>query len=365
MLRTALIGFPSSGKTTLFQLMTSQHEAPKGGGHGKLEAVIGVARVPDSRVERLAELYTPKKKTPATVEFADLAGPGRTGAQALLDVAPYRAADPLVHVVRAFRDPSVTHHAEAINPASDAQAMEDELLLADLAVIEKRLERIERDLKKGRTAELERERALIVRCQEALENSLPIRGMEMTDEERKLLRGFQFLSAKPLLLVLNVDESDAGLLGDSAKAAETAGLTAFLSRGGTRLVAVCAKIELEIGQLDPGDARAFLADLGLSEPGVDRVIRTTYELLGYISFLTAGEDECRAWSIPRGTHAQLAAGEIHSDIARGFIRAEVVRFEHLVARGSLGACREHAEVRLEGKEYVVQDGDVINFRFAT
>jgi GTP-binding protein YchF len=364
MLRTALIGFPSSGKTTLFQLMTSQHEAPKAG-HGKLEAVVGVARVPDVRVDRLADLYKPKKTTPATVEFADLAGPGRTGAQALLDVAPYRNADALVHVIRAFRDPTVTHHADGINPANDAQAMEDELLLADLAVTEKRLDRIDRDMKKGRTPELEREKALIIRCKDALENGLPLRGLSMTDDERKMLRGFQFLSAKPLLLVVNLDEADTALLADGARAAEVAGLTTFLSRAGTGVVAVCARIELEIGQLDAADAQAFLADLGLAEPGVNRVIRTTYDLLGYISFLTAGEDECRAWSVPRGTHAQVAAGEIHSDIARGFIRAEVVRFEHLVARGSLGACREYAEVRLEGKEYVVEDGDVINFRFAT
>ncbi len=364
MLRTALIGFPSSGKTTLFQLMTSHHEAPRTG-HGKLEAVVGVARVPDPRVDRLAALYTPKKKTPATVEFADLAGPGRSGAQALLDVAPYRNADALVHVVRAFHDPTVTHHAEAIDPAADAQAMDDELLLADLAVTEKRLERIDRDLKKGRTSELERERDLILRCKDALENGLPIRGLGMTDDERKMLRGFQFLSAKPLLLVVNLDDADTPMLADPARAAEAAGLTTFLARAHTAVVAVCAKIELEIGQLDAADAQAFLADLGLAESGVDRVIRTTYDLLGYISFLTAGEDECRAWSIPRGIHAQAAAGEIHTDIARGFIRAEVVRFEHLVARGSLGACREHGEVRLEGKDYVVQDGDVINFRFAT
>ena len=207
---------------------------------------------PTSRVERLAELYKPKKKTPATVEFADLAGPGRTGAQALLDVAPYRAADALVHVVRAFRDPSVTHHADAINPASDAQAMEDELLLADLAVVEKRLERIDRDMKKGRTTELERERVLIVRCKDTLENGLPLRGLELTDDERKMLRGFQFLSAKPLLLVVNLDEADVALLGDGAKAADAVGLTPFLSRAATGVVAVCAKIELEIGQLEAG-----------------------------------------------------------------------------------------------------------------
>ena len=363
MLRTALIGFPSSGKSTLFQLMTSHAEAPKG--HAKADVVIGVAKVPDPRLDRLSELYKPKKHTPAVVEFADLVAPGRTGAQALLDVGPFRQADALVHVVRAFRDPSVLHHADEIRPSADAQAMEDELLLADLAVTEKRLERIEKDLKKARTAELERERDLLTRCRVALEEGRPLRGLEMSDEERKLLRGFQFLSAKPLLLVINTDEADTSLLSDSAKAAEAAGLTEFLSRAGTRAVAVCAKIELEISQLDPADAQAFLADLGLTEPGVNRVIKTTYDLLGYISFLTAGEDECRAWSIPRGTRAQLAAGEIHSDIARGFIRAEVVRFEHLVARGSVATCREHGEVRLEGKEYVVDDGDVINFRFAT
>lgn len=364
MLRTALIGFPASGKSTLFQLMTNQLEAPKAG-HGKLEASVGVARVPDERLDRLTELYKPKKRTPATVEFADMAAPGRTGAQALLDVVPYRNADALVHVIRAFRDPSVTHHADAIRPASDAQAMEDELLLADLGVTEKRLERIERDLKKAKTAELERERDLLLRCKDALEQGKPLRGVDMTDAERKMLRGFQFLSAKPLLVVINLDEADTGLLADSAAAAASTGLTDFLSRAGTRAVAMCAKIELEIAQLDSSDAAAFLSDLGLREPGVDRVIRTTYELLGYISFLTAGEDECRAWSIPRGTPAQLAAGEIHSDISRGFIRAEVVRYEDLIARSSLAACRDHGEVRLEGKEYPVQDGDVINFRFAT
>jgi GTP-binding protein YchF len=364
MLRTAVIGFPSSGKTTLFQLMTNQLDAPRAG-HGKLEAAIGVARVPDARLDRLSELYKPRKHTPATVEFADIAAAGRTGAQALLDVAPYRNADALVHVIRAFRDPSITHHADAIAPATDAQSMEDELLLADLAVTEKRLERIERDLKKGRTTELERERDLLLRGKAALEEGRPLRGLELNDEERKMLRGFQFLSAKPLLVVINMDEADTALLADSARAAESVGLARFLSRAGTRAVAICAKIELEIAQLEPADAAVFLSDLGLREPGVNRVIRTTYDLLGYVSFLTAGEDECRAWSIPRGTPAQVAAGEIHTDIARGFIRAEVVRFDHLIARGSIAACREHGEVRLEGKEYQVQDGDVINFRFAT
>jgi GTP-binding protein YchF len=364
MLRTALIGFPLSGKTTLFQLMTSHREAPRGG-HGKLEVSIGVARVPDSRLDRLTAMYQPRKRVPAAVELADIVAAGRTGAQALLDVAPFRDADALVHVVRAFREESVPRGSGSASPAKDAQAMEDELLLADLAVAERRAERIERDLKKARTADLEKEHDVMARCREALEHATPIRALALDEADRKRLRGFQFLSAKPLLLVVNVDEADLRWLAAPGRAAAEVGLGPFLSHAATRAVAVCAKIELEIAQLDANDAAAFLADLGLPEPGIDRVIRGIYDLLGYISFFTVGEDECRAWSIPRGTTAQVAAGEIHTDIARGFIRAEVVAYEALVARGSMQACREHGEVRLEGKEYVVRDGDVVNFRFAT
>ncbi len=397
MLRTALMGFPLSGKTTLFQLMTSHREPPRGG-HGKLEVSVGVARVPDPRLDRLTAMYNPRKRVPATVELADIAAATRTAAQALLDVAPFRDADALVHVIRGFGEETVPKGAGSTTPAKDAQAMEDEMILADLAVAERRVERIDRDLKKGRTAELERERDVVVRCREALEQSMPIRALALGEEDRKRLRGFQFLSAKPLLLVINVDEANLSWLGTPGEAAQQVGLGPFLERGATRAVGVCAKIELEIGQLEaaeqvglgdvlsrgathgvgvcakieleiaqlePADASAFLADLGLHETGIDRVVRATYDLLGYISFFTVGEDECRAWSIPRGTVAQLAAGEIHSDIQRGFIRAEVVSYDALMARGSMHACKEHGEVRLEGKEYVVQDGDIINFRFAT
>jgi ribosome-binding ATPase len=247
--------------------------------------------------------------------------------------------------------------------------MEDELILADLGVAERRLERLEKDLKKSRSTDLERERDVLVSCRTALEEGRPLRALDLKGDDLKRLRGFQFLSAKPLLIVINLDEADLSAGAEAAtrvdRAAAATGLTAFLSHAATAAVAVCAKIELEIGQLDANDAAAFLSDLGLSESGLDRVIRASYDLLGYISFFTVGEDECRAWSIPRGTGAQLAAGEIHSDIARGFIRAEVVSYDHLIARGTMAACREHGEVRLEGKEYVVQDGDIINFRFAT
>jgi GTP-binding protein YchF len=367
MLRAALIGFGSSGKSTLFQLMTSVRESARAS-HGKGETSIGISKVPDARLDRLTAMYNPKKRVPATVEFTDLALAG-SGAAALVDVAAYKNADALVHVLRAFHNPAVPPPSGSVDPARDAQAMEDELILADLGVAERRLERIEKDLKKNRTGDLERERDVIQICKTALEEGRPLRTLDLKGDDRKRLSGFQFLSAKPLLLVINLDESELSQGGDKAialeHAAQAAGLTAFLSRASTAAVAVCAKIELEIAQLDSADAAAFLADLGLSASGLDRVIRSTYDLLGYMSFFTVGEDECRAWSIPRGTPAQLAAGEIHSDIARGFIRAEVVSYDALVSRGSMTACRDRGEVRLEGKEYVVQDGDIINFRFAT
>jgi GTP-binding protein YchF len=367
MLRSALIGVASSGKSTLFQLMTSVREPPRG---GRSDATVGISKVPDARLDRLTAMYNPRKRVPATIEFTDAPAAGRlAGAQALVDVAGYKNADALVHVLRAFRDPAVAHPAGSVEPARDAQAMEDELILADLAVAERRLERLEKELKKARAPELEREHDVLRLGRTALEEGRPLRSLDLPGEEAKRLRGFQFLSAKPLLIVINLDEADLAAGGAAAthsdRAAAAAGLTPFLSRAATAAVAVCAKIELEIAQLEAGDAAAFLADLGLEASGLDRVIRASYDLLGYISFFTVGEDECRAWSIPRGTPAQVAAGEIHSDIARGFIRAEVVPSAALLARGSMAACREHGEVRLEGKEYVVQDGDVINFRFAT
>jgi GTP-binding protein YchF len=364
MLRAALIGFGGTGKTTLFELMTSARESGRG---GRAEATVGISKVPDARLDRLTAMYNPRKRVPATVEFADLAAMGGAGvAKTLVDVVAYKNADALLHVIRAFDDPAVPHPMGPVDPARDAQAMEDELILADLGVAERRLERLVKDLKKSRSPDLERERDVVEACRAGLEQGTPLRALELAGDDLKRLRGFQFLSAKPLLVVVNLDErqlaAGASALGT---AADRAGLGPFLARAGTAAVAVCAKIELEIAQLDPADASAFLTDLGLTESGLDRVIRASYDLLGYISFFTVGEDECRAWSIPRSTSAQLAAGEIHSDIARGFIRAEVVGYDALVGRGSMAACRDHGEVRLEGKEYVVQDGDIINFRFAT
>src|SRR5205823_1715277 len=273
MLRAALIGFGSSGKTTLLQLMTSARETARAA-HGKGETTVGISKVPDARLDRLTAMYNPRKRVPATVEFTDIAAAGAAGgAKALVDVAAYKNADALVHVVRAFQDPAVPHPSGSVDPARDAQAMEDELILADLGVAERRLERIEKDLKRGKSAELEKERDLVQRCKDALEHGTPLRALQLAGDDLKRLRGFQFLSAKPLLLVINLDENDVASVGDDiARAAEKAGLTAFLAHASTRAVALCTRIELEISQLEAADASAFLSDLGLTESGLDRVI---------------------------------------------------------------------------------------------
>jgi ribosome-binding ATPase len=358
MLRAGLVGLPTSGKTTLFQLLTSVHAAPKA---GKGEAHVGIAKVPDDRLDRLTALFQPEKRVPATVEFADV-GAARGETKTLYDVVAYRNADALLHVVRAFRDDSVPHPLQSIDLARDARAVEDELILADLGVVERRLERLEKDLKKTPAPDLKKEQELLGRARDALEAGRAIRTLGIAGDDARRLRGFQLLSAKPLLLVVNVDESDAGHAETVSSRPE---LASFVQSSGAGVVGVCAKIELEIAQLESEDARAFMADLGLRQSGLDRIIRAAYDLLGYISFFTVGEDECRAWSIPRDLRAEDAAGAIHSDIQRGFIRAEVVRCDDLLARGSLAACRDHGELRLEGKEYPVKDGDVITFRHAT
>ena len=360
MLRAGLIGLPSTGKTTLFRLLTqpSGESAPA---HRRAAPQVGVAQVPDPRLDRLTALFDPRRQVPATVEVSELAGHG--SAAAMLDVSGFRNADALLHVLRMFSDERVPHAAGGLDPARDARQMEDELILADLGVAERRQQKIRQDMKKGRSRELDEELRVIEQCRAALEDGRPLRALALDAADARRLRSFSFLSAKPLLAVLNLDEAD---VADPERAMARAGFAGALSGSGIETVAVCAKIELEIAELPPGDRTAFLADLGLADSGLDRVVRASYRLLGYISFFTVGKDECRAWSVPRGTPAQEAAGEIHSDIARGFIRAEVVHYDALTAReGSHAACREHGEVRLEGKDYVVGDGDVVNFRFAT
>ncbi|HLA76708.1 MAG TPA: redox-regulated ATPase YchF [Vicinamibacteria bacterium] len=356
-MKTGIIGLSSCGKSTLFQLLTGAPPAAPG---GRPEPRLGIARVPDPRVEALAGLFSPKKKTLATVEYVDVPGVGKGEGTALVDLPALRGTDALVHVVRAFESEAVPHPDGSVDPLRDAHMLELELILADLSAVEKRLERLEANIKKVSRPEDVAERGLFLKMKEALEHEKPLRSVDFSEEERRRLRNYAFLSEKPLLLAVNLDEAR---IREAGAYLESCGLQAFAQKPGMILCPISATIEREISELSAEDARAFMDDLGLKEPGLDRVIRTSYELLGLISFLTAGEDECRAWTVRRGTKAPQAAGTIHSDIERGFIRAEVVAFEALMAAGSTAACREKGNLRLEGKEYVVKDGDVINFRF--
>lgn len=355
-MKVGIVGLASAGKSTLFRLLTGAPTAAP----GRPETRLGSAPVPDPRVEALAQLYKPKKKTLATVEYVDVPGVAKGAGSALVDLPALRGIDALVHLVRAFESDSVPHPDGSVDVVRDVKMLELELILADLGAVEKRLERLEANIKKARKPDDVAEQAVLGRLKEALEAERPLREVELGDEDRRRVRSYSFLSEKPLLLVVNFGEDG---IRTASSFIESVGLAAMAARPGVAVCSVSAPIEAEMAELPADDARSFREELGLLEPGLDRVIRSSYELLGYISFLTAGEDECRAWPIRKGTHAQRAAGTVHSDIERGFIRAEVVAFEDLMAAGSIPACRERGTLRLEGKEYVVRDGDVINFRF--
>jgi GTP-binding protein YchF len=356
-MKIGLFGFPMTGKTTMFRLLTGV-EAPAYAKNG--EARVAMAKVPDPRLERLTVMYSPKKRTPATIEYLDLAGVEKGQAAKALPLDQLRTADALVHVVRSFHG-SVPRSKGSIDPVHDVAAMETEFILADLIVAEKRVEKLKLQLRKTNRDEDKQELDLLRRIIQALDQVTPLRNLEFNEQERFQLRGYTFLSLKPLLIAINVDESDASRLTQGAAGF---GLEEFTKKPQTEVVALSAKIEAEIAQLDDEDARSFMADLGIDDPALDRMIRASYSLLGRMSFFTVGEDECRAWTVRRGTPARAAAGTIHSDIERGFIRAELVGYADLVSAGSWSACRDKGTLRLEGKNYVIQDGDVVNFRFA-
>ena len=359
-MKFGLLGFPKVGKTTLLNILTGAHIAVDKYASGKAQPNVGVARVPDPRLDRLAQMFHPKKTTYAHVDFLDIQGLQKGEAKESVNLKEMRNVDAIAHVVRAFRDPEIVHSEGPIDPKRDIATMETELILADLDVAQRRIERLELNLRKGKSKEDEAELPVVRRCLEALERETPIRELDLSEEDVRKIRGFAFLTAKPLLIIANLDEEDAALI---PRYVESAGLGDVSGRRQTVVAAISAKVEEEIAALEPADAAAFLADLGLAEPAKDRLIRAAFSLLGLVQFFTAGEDECRAWPIRRGTKAPRAAGTIHSDFERGFIRAEVVSYEHLVAAGGFSAARERAQLRSEGKEYVVQDGDVINFRF--
>ena len=350
-MKVGILGYPQVGKTTLFSMLTKLDKSA-GAPSPAAEMAVGVAKVNDPRLTILTGMFNPKKTVPATLDLVDLGVFGKKEA--------LRNVDVLIHVVRAFYDEAVPHVNGEVDPTRDLAAMELELIISDLAWIEDRLAKIDRELKKMLKTGLELERNVLTRFHGQLEAERPLRELELQDDELKLISGYGFLSLKPMLFVLNVGED---MLAQSNHGTTMAPLGSYANKGNTRILFLCVKIEAELARLSLDDAAMFMTDLGLDELGLDRLVREAYALLGRISFFTVGPDEVRAWPIRRGTLAKQAAGAIHSDIERGFIRAEVVHYDEFIRHQSMTACKEKGVFRLEGKEYLVKEGDMINFRF--
>src|SRR5256885_962753 len=358
-MKTGIIGLPQVGKTSLFGILTKVHLSEQAYSNPR-EAHIGVAKVPDERLDELAALYHPKKLTHASVEYVDVGAIGQDALKETAYIGHLRQVDALIHVLRAFENDAIPH-VGPIDPLRDIKNVEFDLMVSDLGQVEKRLERLEKDLKKMRSPELEREFDLLKRANAHLESERPLREMEMTPEDKKRVRGFMFLSEKPILYVLNITES-ATLGSELESAVDKYRLAEVASRPNAAAMAVCAKVEAELAEMSDEDAAEFLSSYGLKESGLVRLVRKTYELLGLISFFTVGEDECRAWTIERNTRAVNAAGAIHSDLEKHFIRAEPIHWDQLLDAGSEANARARGTLRLEGKDYIVHDGDVMHIR---
>jgi ribosome-binding ATPase len=354
-MKTAIIGLPMVGKTALFTILTGVHQETR---IGSTAVRTGVAKVPDPRLAELARVFEPEKVTHATVEYLDVPAVSKETLRDPAYVASLRVVDAFVHVLRLFEDDTVPHEAGSLDPLRDAENVEIELILSDLVVVEKRLERLDKDRKKIKSPELDAEFELLTEVKAVLESNRPLREMDLSGDREKRIRGFQFLSLKPMLFVLNLGEADAAQL----RAREQEYRAKLAGRPGTAVTAVCGKIEAELAELPPADAAEYMASYGLEEPGLDRLIGATYRLLGLMSFLTAGETEVRAWTVPQNSTAVKAAGAIHSDFEKKFIRAEVVNWKDLMAYSGYPGVREKGLLRLEGKEYVVKDGDVLVIR---
>jgi hypothetical protein len=359
-MKTAIIGLANSGKTTIFNALTGLNLEVTSYPTHAADPHTGMVKVPDARLIRLTEMFRPKKTTHATVEYIDYLGLTKGDMEQNRKVFDFiKDADAIVHVVRGFDDETIVHPLGSVNPRRDAETVALEMVYGDLELVEKRLSRMDEGAKRGKKPD-EAEQKLLLKLKAALENETALRDVDFTEEEQKSMRSLQFMSIKPHLVVLNVDE---GEMDSDRTRTVTKELQGIFTGRQVSVLSLCGKIEMEIAQLPSDEAAVFLEDLGIAEPALNKLIHLSYELLGFISFLTAGEDEVRAWTIRKGTAAHQAAGKIHSDIERGFIRAEVVAYDDFIAHGSMAAARDKGLVRLEGKTYVVKDGDIINFRF--
>ena len=355
-MKTAIIGLPMVGKTSLFTILTGVHEAAR---VGNLEARVGITKVPDARVDALAKLYQPPKTTYATVEYLDFPSISKEALRDPSYLASLRVADALAHVLRVFESDTVPHEKGSVDPLRDFEDVETELMLSDLVVVEKRLERVDKDRRKIKSPDLDHEFALLERLKAELESNRPLRGLEYNADEEKRIRGFQFLSQKPMLCVLNLGEKDAARMHEVEDEYRKG---PFAGRKNTAVTAICGQIEAELAELKPEEAKELLSSYGLQESGMERLISATYLLLGLMSFLTAGETEVRAWTVPLNSKAVNAAGAIHSDFEKKFIRAEVVNWQALLDHRGYPGVKEKGLLRLEGKEYIVKDGDVLVIR---
>lgn len=355
-MKTAIIGLPMVGKTSLFTILTGVHESTR---VGMMEARVGVTKVPDTRLEALAAIFEPPKVTYATMEYLDFPSISKESLRNPGYLSSLRVVDALAHVLRVFEDDTIPHEKITIDPIRDLDDVDTELILSDLVVVEKRLEKLAKDRKKIKDQELDREFELLTLCKETLEESKPLRALELNPEQEKRIRGFCFLSQKPILYVLNLGETEASRLHEVEEKFREEHLA---DRPRTDVTAICGKIEAELAELEADDAAEYMETYGLPESGLIRLVSAGYRLLGLMSFLTAGETECRAWTIPIGSTAVKAAGAIHTDFEKKFIRAEVVNWKTLVDLDGYGGAKDKGLLRLEGKEYIVQDGDVLVIR---